>query len=481
MTAGLQVSRLIQVGVNLEPAAAQFPSVTSCMIIGDSNVINVMQRYRSYSNIADVATDFGTNAPEYLAAVLFFGQNPQPQQLYIGRWARVATAGLLIGGILTPTQALIGAWSGIANGSFHITEDGTGAISVTICDFTAAGNLNAVATEINTRLAAAGATATCAWSAATNQFTFTSGTTGGASTVAYLTAGAGGTDISAQLKGTLATGATEVNGIAAETALAALILLDDMLQFYMVTYASSAEPDQASDLAIAAYVEADATPHIFAITVQDTAALDAASTEDIGYQLHVLDYLRTCYQYSSTNAYAICSMLGRAATVDFEAQNSTITLMFKSEPGVTPEVLTGSQADALNDKNYSYYATFNNGIPIIVNGTMAATDFYFDDIQGTDALVAQIQTDMFNVLHQTPTKIPQTDAGTHVLTTTASGSCAVFLNNGQLGPGVWTFNGVGAVAKGDYLEKGYYVFAPSIASQSPADRLARKSVPITIL
>lgn len=472
MTIGLQVSRLINVDINLEPNAAQQPSVTSALFIGDSNVINVSERFRSYSSLTEVADDFGTTAPEYLAAALFFGQSPQPEQLYIGRWAKTATHGLLLGGLLNATQQLITNWSGIANGSFHISIDGGGAVSITALDFTGQSNLNGVASVINT--ATTGHGATCIWNG--QQFVFTSATTGAASAIAYLTAGAGGTDIHDQVKGTLADGAEEVNGIIAESAVACVEIMDDQpFQFYMLMFAViDADISQADYLAVAAYIEGDASPHIFAITVDDANALSSGSTEDIGYQLQQLDYERTCYQYSGTTAYAIASLLGRAATVDFEAQNSTITLMYKQEPGVVPELLLGSQANSLDGKNYSYYATFNNGIPIIVNGTMA-NGLYFDDVQGADWMVGQVQTDLFNTLFLTPTKIPQTDAGTHVLTTTVEGSLSIGLSNGQIGPGVWEFNGFGNLTKGQYLEKGYYVFAPPIATQSPSDRAARKA------
>lgn len=472
MTAGLQVSRLIDVNVNLEPAGAQFPSVTTALFIGSSDVINVNERYRSYGNLSEVADDFSESDPEYISAALFFGQSPSPEQLYIGRWAETATAGLLIGGTLSTTEQLIATWTVITNGEFKITEDGGAATNVTCGTFAGQTNLNGIATVINTALAGATLTVTVAWNG--SQFVFTSGTTGAASAVAFLTAPTGGTDIHSLLKGTAATGATTVNGIIAESPLACVEIMDNQpFSFYMLMFASVTLINSQIE-AVAAYIEGDATPHIYALTVQDPNAVVASNTTDIGYILQQLEYERTCYQYSSTSPYAVASMLGRAATVDYEAQNSTITLMYKSEPGVTPELLLSSQASSLDGKNYSYYATFNNGIPIIVNGTMA-DGLFFDDVQGADWMVAQVQTDLFNVLYQTLTKIPQTDAGVHVLTTTVEASLSVGLSNGQIGPGVWAFNGFGNLKPGQYLEKGFYVYAPSVATQSSANRNQRKS------
>lgn len=50
------------------------------------------------------------------------------------------------------------------------------------------------------------------------------------------------------------------------------------------------------------------------------------------------------------------------------------------------------------------------------------------------------------------------------------------MNNGCLAPGVWNSAGFGALNQGDTLAKGYYVYAPPIATQSQADREARKAV-----
>ena len=76
MSGGLPVARYISTTVNLAPSAAQANNVNTAMVIGDSNVIDVGQRYRIYNTLNQVAADFGTTAPEYLAAALFFRRRP---------------------------------------------------------------------------------------------------------------------------------------------------------------------------------------------------------------------------------------------------------------------------------------------------------------------------------------------------------------------------------------------------------------------
>ncbi len=109
-----------------------------------------------------------------------------------------------------------------------------------------------------------------------------------------------------------------------------------------------------------------------------------------------------------------------------------------------------------------------------------AGDAYLDEIHGLDWFQNQIQTDQFNVLFTTPTKVLQTDAGVNQLTNAANGSCDDAVFNGLVAPGQWNGPPVGALQTGQYLKTGYYVFTPSISTQSQADRDARKAPPMQI-
>jgi hypothetical protein len=141
-------------------------------------------------------------------------------------------------------------------------------------------------------------------------------------------------------------------------------------------------------------------------------------------------------------------------------------------------VLTSTQAATLNGNNYNYFALFNNGATIIVNGKVASGN-YIDAVQGVDALANQIQTNMFNIQTAVP-KVPQTDAGMNTLATGITAACDTFVTNGFLGPGTWTAGGFGQLKQNDFLSKGYYVYAPPISTQAPANRAARQSVPYQV-
>jgi len=476
MLNALPVSSLVNVTVNLSPSLAQAPNLNTCLVLGTSTVIDTVSRMREYASIAQVATDFGTAAEEYLAALLWFEQAPQPETLLIGRWAKTAAAGQLIGAPVSATNQLIATWNAIATGSIRFTIDGGGPQNLAGLNFTGAANLNAVAGIINTALAG---TAVVVWNAVYQRFEVTSATTGPASSVAFCLPTGAGIDISVMLGLRAASvGAYVAPGIAAETALAAVTLFDSMFssQWYGLAIPSAVNADH---LAVAPYIEAANPSHYYGVTSQDPNSVLASATTDIAYLLANGHFNKTTCQYSSTNPYAVMSYLARILTTNFTASNSTITLMYKQEPGITAENLTLSQAAALKAKHCNVFANFNNNTAIILNG-VSCSGQYTDAVIGADWLQQQVQTNVFNLLYGSTTKIPQTDAGMHQIATQIEAAMITGVGNGLLAPGVWNAGGFGQLKQGDYLNKGYYVYTPPIASQSPADRSARKSVPFQV-
>jgi hypothetical protein len=587
-TPSLSISRLVRATVTLTPQAPQAENIDTLLLLGPSTVIDPVARLRSYASIEDVALDFGSTTPEYLASVLWFEQNPQPLNLNIGRWVQANAPGQLVGAPLSAAGQAIAAWDAVTTPGFLVYLDG---VPHAIAPTTLAGttNLNGVASIIQTALAAAEASTTCVWNGVYDNFTITSGTTGAASSVSFLApptamgtatfsviptatdtlvidgtsiafiahggtpvgnqvalgtdvpttlvallafltasadtnlvkmtysvvgnvlyivskltgtagnaytltaagtsppslsgsghlAGGTGTDISGML-GMLATssGAYAVPGAAAETPLACVQLFDTSFpnKWFGLADTSFADADR---LAVAAYIEAAGTPHYYGTTTEEAGVIVAAYSQDLASQLQALKYDKTCVQYSSSNPYAVMSYLARILTTNWAANNSTITLMYKQEPGIVAETLNTQQMTALEGKNCNVFVAYTNDTAIIEPG-MSSSGQFTDTIVGLAWFLTTLQNDLYTVLYTSPTKIPQTDAGMHLLATVIAGTCDKAVNNGLVAEGTWTSAGFGTLKTGDYLAKGYYIYQPLVATQSPADRAARKSVPFQI-
>jgi len=359
MPQGLPLSGIVNVDIIMSPAATAGRNFGAMLIMGTSTVIPLTERLRLYTSAADIGTDFGLDSAEYQAASLYFSQSPQPQQLYIGRWAKTLASG----------------------------EE---------------GKTEALAEAVNAALEYA------SW-----------------------------------------------YGLAVATAADDVVSDEDIL-------------------AVAAAIEAAGQSRVFAVTTASEATLSATSTTDLAARLKAAGYARTFVQYSTHSRFAAVSAFARAFTVNFSGSNTTLTLKFKTEPGVTYETLSASQAAVLESKRVNAYVLFANDSAILQQGVMANGDF-FDERHGLDWLQNYVQTNLYNLLYTSTSKIPQTEAGITRLLSNVEASMDQAVTNGLIAPGVWNGGAIGQLAAGDTLTKGYYAYAQPLALQAQADREARKA------
>ncbi|NHN93440.1 DUF3383 family protein [Acetobacter sicerae] len=248
--------------------------------------------------------------------------------------------------------------------------------------------------------------------------------------------------------------------------------------WYGCAFTEATMPTDTAMVTVAKQIEALNPPRTLWVTAQEAGAIDAASTTDLAYLLSKATVTRTFVQYSSSSPYAAISAFGRIATVDYTGSNTTLTLMFKTEPDVTAETLTSTQASALKAKNCNVYVNYQNGTAILQTGVMA-DGTWADTRIGADAFQNALQVAGFNTLYTQP-KIAQTDAGMNILETTYDAQCSVYVQNGFFAPGVWDGPTIGALNSGDTMPSGYYIYRPAISTQSAADRAARKAVTMQI-
>lgn len=474
-TSSLPVSRLINVAVQLTPAGASTQDLSTLLILGSSPVIDAAERFRSYGDIEAVAADFGTTLPEYLAAVLWFEQVPQPSQLRIGRWFAAAGAAYLRGAPLSAAEQLLSNFTGIADGRFTYTLNGGSPSTTAPINLTGALTLPGVAALVSAQTPGI----TFAWNPSFGRFEAVTAATGSTASISFLGAPGTGTDLSSLLEMSAASSGAYVSpGAAAESAVYATSQFDLNFgqRFYGLTIIGASDADH---VAVSDFVAAAGNKHVYFVSTQEAGVAVPAVTTDIASVMQAAKYLRTWTQYSSSNPYAAVSAAARALTVDYNGNNTVISLMYKQEPGIVPESLNSQQVDALEAKNCNVFVQYDNSTAIVEQGKTASGTF-LDVVTGTDWLSLDIQTAVYNLLYTSPTKIPQTDAGTQQILNVIEGVCAQGVVNGLLAPGVWNSSGFGKLRNGDYLPKGYYVYAPSVDTQSQADRAKRKSVPIQV-
>lgn len=470
----IPVSKVVKVSILSSPTFPARKGFGLLNIIGKSTRLPVGDRIRAYSDMASVAADFDSTDEEYLAAQVFFSQAPRPTELLISRRFDVAVSGELLGSV--NYEKTIATWQAIANGGFDIKLDGVN-VQITALDFSGAANLDAVASTIQTKLAAALAGSTCVFDG--TRFIIRSGTTGATSTVDYTTAptGAGSpTDIGALLGSRAADLGVITAGAAAESIADSLDALQQKNpSWYGFTFTKELTEQNIKDAA----AWAETQVKIFGFTTSASNVLDAGVTSDIASFMKSNLYDRTFCIWDNDDPYQIVSAFARAFTVNFNEQNSTITLKFKLLPGTTPVLLTETQRQALVAKNCNYYTYFGDSA-MLAEGVMSSGKF-FDERHGLDWLQNAIETNVFGYLYTRTTKVPQTDKGVAALVQQVEKALREAVNNGLLAPGVWNGMDLGEVKSGEFLPKGFYVYAQPVAEQNQSDREARKAPPIQVI
>jgi hypothetical protein len=165
----------------------------------------------------------------------------------------------------------------------------------------------------------------------------------------------------------------------------------------------------------------------------------------------------------------------RALSTDFAGSNTTSTMHLKDlktiEPDPTMNQTLLNQAVAAGADTYVSL----QGVPKTFT---SGANRYFDQVYNQLAFVADLTVAQFNYLAETPTKIPQTEAGMDGMKSASRSVCKQYVTNGYLAPGTWnsptTFGN-----QVDFLlnisQRGYYIYSQPISQQLQAAREAREA------
>lgn len=446
------------------------------IMTSDSTVLNSNERYRSYLNSSSLEADFGTNSEVFQVASALFGTTPNPTnsggRLIIGYWRAVSENVDASAAVLRSEQlseaVVIGNIQKISDGSFDIDVDGA-TVNVTDIDGRTFTQLSDIVSALNTAIT--GATVT----ESNSQIVITSDTTGVASTLTYASAGATGTFVGDLLGLSVNSGSLLNQGAAAsvlppETKTEAVSELKQLVNFKGCMYIDKPTDQEVNNLA----TWGQANDVLFYDVFSDPANLEINITNTVWLvKLNGQTYYRCLYDPSGNRKFA-ASYMGRMHTVNFNAENSALTMNMKELSGVTPWDATQTEIDKCQAVGLDIYVTFKNVPKVLTSGANDFTDNPYNFIAYVDA----VQTDVFNLLGTTATKISQTTAGVNQIVDQCEKTTQGFVRANVFAPGTWTspdrFGNVGVFNR-SIEENGYYFLAGALADQPQPDREARKS------
>lgn len=443
----LPLSDLFDVSVSISPQAPATPAFNQALIVGTSAVVpsvgpnsRCVQFTGSTILTQMITYGFSLTDPEYLAATWYMSQSPAPNFLWIGRQnltainTAIPTSGNIGTGYVVGDIILVA--SGMASGGYlrvsSIGSNGT----VT--------GLATIAGEQGTGYSVATGLAT----------------SGGSGT---------GLEVDITVLGETPLQAVQACRVAS-------------ISWYLVYAIAAVDTD---NIAIVEYAQS-AVPQmdVFFSTATPTV-LVSTTTTDIFSVLKAGLYNRYQGVYSTiqgglapNNAYFAAGLMGVAMGLNTGLANSYYTLAYKGVIGMTAEPLTQAQFNTVQTKNGNAYINFSNTYNWYQNSKTGSGQ-YFDQILGLDMLASDIQFGCANLLNSA-VSIPQTDGGQSQLIHAVNQACQLSVARGFLAAGIWEGATIINLSAGQSLTSGYLAQSYPIATQTPADRAARKAMPIYV-
>lgn len=472
------INNVINVTLLEEGRAAARDNINVCAIMtSQAGVLSTAERWRSYKTASAVEQDWGASSVTAAFANAFFSTSPNPVSaggtLIVGYWNAAGetlreTAGVLRGAEISQA-AVLPALRQNADWSFGIEIDGTDH-EVAGIDGTVAASLSDVVTQIQSIITPE--IATVAFDG--TRFVFTSKTTGADSVIGYPVALDAGTFIGDLLAVAAGSGAVKINGEATavvppENQLEAASRLKSLVNVKGLAFIDKILDVQVP--LIAAWAKANSV--IVYETFTGAAALEVDPDNPAwAVTLASQSNFRMLYSKAGNRKFGV-SYMARTHTVNFNGERTAITLHLKTM-SVAAEDYSQTEIDKAKRVGLDIYTTIKD-VPCVL--TSGANDFV-DNVYNLMAYVDAVQTDSFNLLKTTPTKVPQTYEGVDQLEDCAEKTTRGFVRAGVFNPGTWTlpdFFGDRDMFLRNIEQNGFYVLAGDLADQSTADRQERKS------
>lgn len=476
MSNNASITNVINVALIPESQTAQRDNMNVIAVLtSETGVITSAERFRAYRDSASVEADWGTSSIVTQYAQTVFGTRPNAinfgGSLIIGLHRATAETVPASAATLVSTQfveaTLISQLQVISDGSFDIDVDGV-TVNATALNFGTVTTLDGVAALLDTAIA--GATV----SHNNGYFTVTSSTTGVTSLLTYMEPGATGTFIGGILTMANGTGGTLTQGAASsmlpiETKVQSLSALKSKVNFKGACFTDLVLDGEVP--LVAAWAQANQT--LIYNVFSGTVYLAVTPSNPVwAVKLSSQSAFRCLYSKAGNRLYA-ATYMARTHTVNFNAENSAITMNLKTL-NVPAEGYEQTEIDAAKRVGLDIYTSIKDTQVVLTSG---ANDFV-DNVYNIFAFIDAIQTDMFNLLKSTGTKIAQTTRGTNQITGQAEKTTRGFVRAGVFAPGAWSspdsfgdFNTFNRNIK----QFGFYWLIGLLRDQPQADRQDRKS------
>ncbi|HCL5936744.1 TPA: DUF3383 domain-containing protein [Citrobacter freundii] len=425
----------------------------------------------TFTNKEDVAAYFGSASAEFSMAEIYFqgydGSTKKPGSLLLARFNPAsAAAWLRSGSMASVTLDQLKLLSGVLT----LTVDGTAHTSASI-DLSTATSFAQAADLIETGI---GSSVIVTFDTTQKRFIITSATDGEESTITYAT----GT-LSTGLKLTSATGAQLSQGADAAVVTNAMQAVLDSSQNWAI-FSTSFAPTEQQALDFSAWVNGQNFRFGYVPFTLEESALVSGSTDTLAYKIIVVnDYANVVPVYGS-QAHA-ASVLGYAASLDFERQEGRVPLKFRSLGGLLPEVNTSADYDALIANGYNFYGAYtanNYDTRYWADGTITGDFKWLDSFCFQIWMNANLMQDAIE-LFKSNRSLPYNTRGDAAIEASFAGTIEQGKTYGGIRTGIDLSasqideikNAVGVDVAASIVSKGWYLYIPKATAEQRAARI----------
>lgn len=454
----LAISNVIQISVS-QPGVGLGEYNTSNIALFSREAFNPFTfgnaGFKIYKSPTAVGIDFGTNSSTFAMANAIFSQTPNI---------------LANGGYLVIIPFLSAAQTAVQNINFPgVPASGTfelhyGADTTTALSWNASAATIQTALRLLTGLSSVVVTGSIASQNLVVTFTGVSGPAALLTILANSLADASSNAITPVVTNV-------VIGSSNETIDQAILRTENLVQYFAIM---SAEVP-ATNIMLLAAAEVQALNKMIMFVSYTAADLDPGGMLDL-LRSGGFTHSRGLF-YGDTLATALIMMAaysGRAYSTNFNGSLTTQNMQLKTLNGVQPDPSSNLQNvyNAAQLAGADMYASIGGVPKVLASG---ANDF-FDNVYNLQWFVGALQVELFNILAETSTKIPQTEGGMTTLKNGVRTVCEQGITNQFLAPGVWTSPDTFGNQQDFYAniaQRGYYIYSQPVAQQLPAARAAR--------
>lgn len=326
------------------------------------------------------------------------------------------------------------------------------------------------------------------YDATNHAFVVHSGTVGATSTMAYASGAASG---AAFLRLTLASGAVLSQGSAAAAPGAFMDSITQTTQDW-VSFMTTFEPSEADKQAFALWNNAQSNRYLYAM--QDTNAVNTTSAgpSTAVAAINAAAYSGIAMIYEDPNVDTVggelaAFLMGSIASIDFGRLHGRVTMKFRSQAGLAPQIFSASAATYLAGYGlnfYGDYTTANEAFTFFANGGITGEfdwiDSYVDEIWLNNQMQLALMVLLTNV-----GAIPYNTAGYTLIEQALNDPINAAVNFGAIVPGVTLSalqiaevnSAAGKKIDTTLSSRGWYL---QINDAAPQVRAARGSPPMTL-